>query len=234
MKYLLIVTNLLTLTLLTICVWRINKLTQPIEKPDPATYSYFSNPNYTEACDLYTSYTGSKNIVMFGNSICYRIQWNELLQRNDMANRGIGADITEGYLHRMESVLNLNPKICFVEGGINDIAIGIPKENTIRNLNAILDTLNAHGVKAILHTVFPVAKSYPDAALINEKVQAMNLDIQNLSNQKQVPLIDLYPLLSESGLLKDEYAQSDGIHLTAKAYLIWKKEIEKILLSFGL
>ena len=58
---------------------------------------------------------------MLGNSLTNRISWNELLVRDDIANRGIGSDITAGFINRINFVFNVKPKICFIEGGVNDL-----------------------------------------------------------------------------------------------------------------
>ncbi|MFT4019161.1 MAG: hypothetical protein QM668_19515 [Agriterribacter sp.] len=45
-----------------------------------------------------------------------------------MANRGIGSDVTEGYINRINDIFELEPKICFIEGGVNDLARNIPED----------------------------------------------------------------------------------------------------------
>ena len=57
------------------------------------------------------------NIVMLGNSITWGVNWNELLSRTDVANRGIPCEKTEDFLYRLDDIYKLKPKICFIMGG---------------------------------------------------------------------------------------------------------------------
>ncbi len=74
--------------------------------------------------------SGQKNIVMLGNSLTNRISWNELLGRDDVANRGIGSDITAGFTHRINFAFNVNPKT-------RKLNIEIKKLATIRKIDLI-------------------------------------------------------------------------------------------------
>jgi len=56
-----------------------NKLkSQEISEP-----SYFNNWRYKQELGLYEYYQKKGQIVMLGNSITYRADWNELLNRGD-------------------------------------------------------------------------------------------------------------------------------------------------------
>ena len=81
-----------------------------------SNYNYEKQPSYIRQVDLYTSYHKEGTIVMLGNSITFGVNWNELLNRTDIANRGISGDITLGMSNRLEFVLNSNPKICLKWG----------------------------------------------------------------------------------------------------------------------
>ena len=120
MKKTLITTNIITaIFLIGILVTekypqRVYKRVNSIFADQKSQYSFLDNPSYIELTDLYTVYSGQKDIVMLGNSLTNRISWNELLVRDDVANRGIGSDITAGFINRINFVLNVKPKICFI------------------------------------------------------------------------------------------------------------------------
>lgn len=95
-------------------------------------YHYLFNPKYVAKASLYPLYTRQKNIVMLGSSLTGNVNWDELLDRSDVANRGIDGDISEGILARMEYVLSVDPEICFIELGINDIAKKVTDELIIK------------------------------------------------------------------------------------------------------
>lgn len=195
-------------------------------KPPP---SFMDNPSYRELTDLFTVYSGQKDIVMLGNSLTNRISWNELLGRDDVANRGIGSDITAGFIHRINYVMHVNPKICFIEGGVNDLAQNIDNETIIKNLNTLIDTLVSHQIKPVLTTVTLVTKTYRKASSFNQKIKKLNPQIIQLAENKNIALIDLNPKLTDGDFLRPENAIADGIHFTSKSYKIWREEIMGIL-----
>lgn len=66
-------------------------------------------------------------IVFTGSSLCELFPINEMLQnvepRIRVYNRGIGGDVTDGLLERMdESIFDLEPKKVFINIGTNDIS----------------------------------------------------------------------------------------------------------------
>jgi len=227
----LLITNIITGAILIgfLLSDKYTQQTYSIHNPPIKRHSFLDNTSYIEQTDFYTVYVGQKNIVMFGNSLTYRINWGELLERTDVANRGIGSDITSGFINRLNFVLNLHPKFCFIEGGVNDIAFNINQDSTIRNLNYIVHTLLNNKIKPVLMTVTYVTKSYPNAIIFNQKIKVLNKQIIKISKEKGISLIDLNLRLTDGEFLSPEYAVDDGIHFKSKAYLIWKAEILKVL-----
>jgi lysophospholipase L1-like esterase len=191
-----------------------------------AHHTYDMNENYAFQTSMYPLYTGRYDIVMFGDSQIEHVKWGELLHRGDIANYGIGGDITDGLLHRIDKVVNCTPKMCFIECGINDIRCGISPEETIKNLSNIISILKKHGVRVVLFQVACVAKSFADAKEINEKVLALNDMTQRIPN---IEIIDLNKYLSSNGYLQPEYALQDGIHLSPKACVIMANQMNKYL-----
>ncbi len=79
--------------------------------PAAATHhSYLYNPQYFKRVDIFETQKSQKKIVMLGNSLTECGDWNEILQRPDVINEGIGSDITEGYISRLHFVFGLNKK----------------------------------------------------------------------------------------------------------------------------
>ena len=190
---------------------------------------YLKNSNYKRMIEMWEICELKKtNIVMLGNSITYGINWNEALNRIDIANRGISGDNTEGILNRMEYVYNLNPKAVFIMAGINDIYADIPLDSIIANYEKIIDILIEKKVIPIIQSTLYVSKKWKKAEEKNLIVEKLNNYLKNIASQKRVKYVDLNAKLSENGFLKDDMTY-DGLHLTAKAYKIWIEEIKKIL-----
>lgn len=193
-----------------------------------------SSLTYKEQVDFYSIYTQQSDIVMLGNSLTHKILWNELLGRPDVANRGIGGDLTAGMLHRMSYVLDQNPKICFIEGGINDLDAGISIDTIYHNLQKIVTILQAKNIIPVLTTVTYVTAIYPGHYAMNASITRLNEKIYQLIKTNDLQVVDLNLWISKNSELIPIYARDDGNHLTSKAYLVWKKEILRILKLYGI
>lgn len=198
------------------------------------SYPYSLNPKFQEQVDYCSIYKSQANIVMLGNSLTYRMNWNELMDRNDIVNRGVGADITQGFIARLNFVFAVNPKICFIEGGINDLDRNIPPEEIEKNIRILVDSLKNRSIIPVISLVLYVTKEYPNSSKLNKQVVLLNERLAKLALEKKIQTFDLNKYLSTDNYLKSELAESDGIHLTGQAYLIWKNEIEKILKAFSI
>ena len=132
-------------------------------------------------------------------------------------------------MNRLNYVINLKPKICFIEGGINDLKKGIPDEEIINNIHQIILFLKQNNIIPVLTSVLFVGEKHANAEKINESVNRLNIKIEKLSGEEKIYLINLNTALTREGFLSTEYSLLDGIHLNEKAYKIWGKEVEKAL-----
>lgn len=181
--------------------------------------------------DFSMVYSGHYKIVVFGDSHVQRVSWNELLNRCDIAGRGLRKDNSEGYLRRIETVLKCRPEIVFLEVGSNDVEQDVQYADFISNVTRIIDTIKKQGARVVLFDICYVGKSYTECEEYNSKATAFNKGIDSIAMAINEPKVDLNDKLCSGGYLKSEYAQNDGIHHTPEAYLIWKSEIETVLKS---
>src|SRR5687768_11746755 len=92
----------------------------------PKWDSTFRPGGYNLKVEQFRSYNDKEAIVFLGNSITAGTDWSELLQMENVRNRGISSDITFGVIERLDEVTSGNPKKVFVLIGINDISRNIP------------------------------------------------------------------------------------------------------------
>jgi lysophospholipase L1-like esterase len=193
------------------------------------TALYKKNPNYELQTELYKIYaTKQANIVMLGNSITHGVNWAELLGRTDVVDRGIPSDNTEGYLSRLDNIISLKPKVCFIMGGINDIYNWIPVEDIFKNYVKIISGLRAKKIQVVIQSTLYVASGYTSAANRNAEVEKLNKMLSDYAVKNNIIFIDLNARLSYKNMLMD-YLTYDGLHLKAPAYKMWSKEVEKAL-----
>jgi alpha-glucosidase len=169
---------------------------------------------------------------MLGTSLTYRADWNALLHRCDVLNRGIPGDVTEGMLYRLPPLLaDSSLRICFIEGGGNDLPQGLPLPRILANLHQLADTFIHRGVHAVLITTpycSPVQANY---RWINYRIAFLNAGLRYWAPKWGVPLLDLNMLLSGTAESLDPgFAnEGDGVHLTAPAFALWSQAVNQML-----
>lgn len=208
--------------------------THLFNKQKVESFSYSLNPQFIEQVDYCSIYTQKATIVMLGNSLTYRMFWNELLGRCDVVNRGVGSDITRGLRDRLKFVRPLFPKIVFIEGGVNDLERNIDTTTITNNIKFIIQDIKKHSIIPVLTKLSFVSEKYPNFKNFNKRIDMLNKSYTKLAIQENILTIDLNQTISTDKILKSEFAEPDGIHYTSKAYLIWKIEIQKILNNFKL
>lgn len=195
---------------------------------------YLQNKNYTFQLEMYNIFTTQqKDIVLLGNSLTFHANWNEILNRTNIANRGIVSDVTIGYLHRLQYIIKLHPKLCFIEGGVNDIYANVPVPEVFQNITQIVDSLRNHNIIPILQSALLVGIKWHDAADKNKQISYLDSLLSEYAQKYSIEFINLNPLLTQNGLLKDELT-TDGVHLNAAGYALWAPEIENILVRHHL
>lgn len=173
------------------------------------------------------------DIVFLGNSITQGGNWSELLGRERVVNRGIGGDNIPGMLNRLHQVYSLKPKICFVMAGINDLYTDAPVEEVFVRYMRLIDSLRSYKIIPVVQSTLHVNPKWKRAVEKNAEVAKLNEMIERYAGDISVPYINLNALLSTNGVLQDQYT-TDGIHLTAPAYGVWRDALEQILRSYGL
>ena len=190
---------------------------------------YLRNDNFQVQIGMFGLYgTKSADIVMLGNSHTYYANWSELLDTEGIVNRGIVGDITAGYLHRLRYVYDLTPKLCFLEGGVNDLYANYTVKTIAQHFRQILDTLQTHRITPVITATFYVSKRWPNAALKNAEIASLNDSLRALCVDRDIIFLDINPTIAPNGFL-DEAKTYDGIHLNSIGYSAWSSAIRHVL-----
>ncbi len=167
-------------------------------------------------------------IVFVGNSITEGGNWSELFPEKHILNRGIGGDISEGVIKRLDEIIRHQPSKIFICIGTNDLAFGVEPTVIIKNYRTILETVKAQSpeTKIYVQSVLPVGKKLIYGHK-NERIIPLNTELEKLCKELKITYIDLYPIfIDETGYLNPEYT-NDNLHLMGKGYLVWKEMIDK-------
>lgn len=183
------------------------------------------------------------DVVFIGNSITE--QWSYyrpgFISTNNYLNRGIGGQTTPQMLLRFRSdVVELNPQVVVIAGGINDIAENTGRYNidyTINNIASMADIAEVNGIKVILVSVLPATTISWNHEIVDvsEKIIDLNNKIKALARKKGYVYTDLYSILvSDDNKLNPIYSV-DGVHINADAYKVMepiiKNQIDALLKS---
>jgi len=195
---------------------------------------YKQNRNYTIQTELYNIYKTEKaDVVMLGNSITFGVNWNELMGRTRIVNRGIDSDNMVGFLRRMNHIYKLHPKLCCIMGGINDIYQDAPAEEIFENYKKIIEGLQAQKIVPVVQSTLFVSSKWKRYAEKNLEVAKLNSMLADYARLKGIEFVNLNAVMSKDHLLLEELT-TDGVHLTAKGYALWRDELEKILKKHGI
>ncbi len=164
------------------------------------------------------------NIVMSGNSITYSGHWKKLLGREDVTNWGIPGYTTEQISWTIKNFSKENPKVAFLEGGINDLTLGITPKRIFRNYIRMIDSLKAHNVIPVIQSTIYQYKS----ADKNKNVKKVNKLVSSYCKLHNIKYIDLNSVLSANDELIADYT-TDGTHLKENAYVLWAKLVSEAL-----
>ncbi len=173
----------------------------------------------------------TNNIIMIGTSLTQQGDWNTLLNRTDIINKGVIGYRTDQILGVVDNVIHLSPapKICFIESGTNDVVIDIPIDTIFKNQKKAIDSIIAHKITLVVQ-----------ATLLQNNDTAHNKVITEINNRlsaycaaQNIDFLDANSVLSANGELKKELTV-DGTHLYPDAYKLWAALIQKELTKLAL
>ena len=170
-----------------------------------------------EMHQLYNTHLTDSVIVMLGNSITYECAWNELLNRDDVINRGIPGETIEGIIDRLPTILLSHTKSVVLMAGINNILNGNKIINLTKHYTQLLDSLNANSRLIVCSTLY--TSIYKEK---HDEIKALNTFLEHYCRVKQIPSINLNTVLaSDDHILHRKYTY-DGVHLNSKGYEVWR------------
>ena len=176
-----------------------------------------------------------KTLVCFGDSITagygldadksYPSVLEEVLSGRGyhykVINRGVSGNTTKDAVARVNSVVALHPEAVVVEFGGNDGLRGLPLEATKQNLDSVLTTLQAAGIRILLVGI-TLPPNYGA-----EYIQNFNSIYRDAANKHHVSLM---PMIYDHIYTVPGTIQEDGIHPTAKGSQLIAERIAPLLI----
>jgi lysophospholipase L1-like esterase len=173
----------------------------------------------------------SNSIVFVGNSLTQNFNVTEFFKNEDVKNRGIGGDVTQGVLDRLDEIVQGKPKKIFLEIGINDILDGISIDTASNNIDKIITEIQKGSPKTVIYiqSVLPCNYNYRDPSDKNMLASIINLNkvIENICVNRNIKYINLYSHFLNNDGLDVRYDSGDYLHLNGQGYIKWKELIEQ-------
>ena len=110
--------------------------------------------------------------------------------------------------------------------GINDILNEIAIDEIVYNYGSVISSLKVKGISVFVQSTIQCQVSRCGQKSVS-KVNLLNEKLLVLADDYDVPFVSLADLSNTEGL--DVAYTYDGIHLSAKGYMYWVKQIELLL-----
>ena len=191
---------------------------------------------------------GFNKIVFLGNSITQGLlRHTDKLTGNNIVNRGISGDHTDGVLARLKEIIHYKPKAVFLLIGVNDLFEdnrSRPErtpEYVANNIFLISDIINkkSPNTKIFTQTIIPINNNQyltekPNIEFlhvdyspsINEQINEVN---KILKSNLSLNIIDLHSTFLNEDLQLNPKFSTDGVHLNDLGYQNWIDIINPIL-----
>ena len=185
---------------------------------------------------LKPSPAGEKRVVFMGDSITEF--WSRInpsfFELKPYINRGISGQTTPQMLKRFKAdVLDLNPAVVVILGGVNDIARNTGPTTIQRIASTIFEMealAQANKIKVILCSVLPAYDfSWRPNQFPAEKIIALNLLIKKYALENGIYYLDYFiEMKDEKNGLKKEYGP-DGVHPNLAGYQVMGPLVEEAI-----
>lgn len=182
------------------------------------------------------SIASPKNVILFAGSSSFRL-WKNLdssFPRHDVLNRGFGGSSLTDLIHYAgDVILPYQPKQLVIYCGENDLASSdtVAPANVLERFR-ILFYLVRKNYPALPVSFVSIKPSPSRQRLTPRIVEANKLIRKFLRKKKNTSFIDIYhKMLGPDGKPLGDLFVSDSLHMNARGYAIWQKEIEPYLLN---
>ncbi|CAM7217269.1 TPA: hypothetical protein SCR96_003984 [Escherichia coli] len=184
-------------------------------------------PPYRMRESMFELLKEQRDIVMLGDSITARGEWNELLPSLSVANRGIGGDEVKFMKRRIDSIFLLKPKYVFIMGGTNDFRRKRSVDDVVRDYKHIIKKLHKHRINVFIQSTLYVSRE----SRLNDNIKILKLNnaINNYcSVSNYCRFVDLNVHMAKDRKILAKYSD-DGVHLNGNGYLMWASIIYPLI-----
>ena len=177
--------------------------------------------DYVEYYSIQDQIATNGKIYMIGNSLISNGSWNELLNNQDVVNKGISGITTMDAVMMADQLMPGRADEVFIMLGVNDIKVSAPWDVAYVNYNSILYSIKHFSPKTQINiiSVLPVNFSeFLQYDINNSEIGNLNIALAELCIKYDFNYIDCHSDFSDANgeLLKS--LSTDGLHLNEAGY----------------
>lgn len=173
-------------------------------------------------------------IVAFGDSLTYGypfghpLSWVQLASdelHTPILNQGVNGDTLAHLLKRVNfDVIDLNPKICILLGGTNDVYQNVDVDTMKANLKSLTDKITAGKITCVLGLPPPIS----DSKLEKNMAKFRNW-LKRHAKAEDLPILDFHKALLDKAKRILPNTLEDGFHPSSKGYQLMAEAAVKTL-----
>ncbi len=182
-------------------------------------------------------YSSPTDIVMAGDSLIERCEWHEMYPSFTVKNRGIGGDVISGLKARLDQIRKTKPRKLFILIGTNNIIFGqnvdLMKIYYGELMNSLEDMFDEGECEIYFLSLAPMSQEMNGRfgvtpEYINGEVNVM---LEELCDDYDYTYINIFNALADENGFIEQDNTTDGIHFSAKGYLVVKGCIDPYILE---
>lgn len=223
--------NILFVLLCVVVVFKKGGIPWILSKVTPATaiVKVEKPPYYFDRTSQFNILPEKKNAIVFlGDSLTDGCEWSELFSNNNIINRGINKDTTQGMTERLNTVIKGQPKKIFIMAGTNDLDQSVKTETTENNYKKIIEEIQnkSPNTRIYIQSVLPMNNKINGSKIHPDSIINLNHYLEKLSSKyNNCKFINLYSHFQVNNQMNTKYT-NDGTHLNGQGYLFWKEQIK--------
>lgn len=175
-------------------------------------------------------------VIFLGNSLTEMWDINFYFNDSTLLNAGITGDFSEGLVKRIDHIARLKPEKLFIEIGINDIIEKISLDDICDNYRQVIKKVlqlspQTHiYIQSNLPVIINKLSFLTNDKDVNNRILRQNINLKKLAMEFNLTYLDIHSTFIKESKLQELFI-ADGIHLTPKAYTIWKNAVMPYLYS---
>ncbi|MBE9135903.1 lysophospholipase [Nodosilinea sp. LEGE 07088] len=175
--------------------------------------------------------------ILLGDSLTLWFPSSLLPGRKTWINQAISGENSGGLRNRLYLLDDTSPEAVFIMVGINDLVWGGSPTDLVYNVRRIIDYLHQTHPTAriVVQSILPHGGESATwegrdrlMAIPPELIREVNGQLELVAAESEAEFLDLYPLfVNGEGYLRSDMT-TDGLHLNAEGYMVWRTALALI------